>query len=135
MAEGSLKVTAEKKFASSDENRKEPGARDSAAKGWTLKKVLPLLVLLVTVVTAVGGLFIHIGHQTARLDTKINDHTTRLDTKIHEESKQIRKLVGENTNKLNVLEERLSNVKATTEKIDHKLDRLLMERKKTQLVE
>ena len=67
------------------------------------------------------------------LSEKIHTESNRLETKIHTESKEIRTLVGENTTKLNVLTERVDHVKTTTEKIDSKLDRLLMERQKTEL--
>ena len=120
MAEGPLKVTADKKTPSFGENQKTP-----TGKGWwTLDKILSasFVTVFIGTIGGVAGLFIYIGNQTSRLDTKI-----------HNESTAIRELVGENTNKLGRLDERVTHVKDTTDGIDRKLDRLLMERRKANL--
>ena len=87
--------------------------------------------MCVPVFTVLGGLLAFL----LCLNEKIHTESNRLETQIHTESKEIRTLVGENTTKLNVLTERVDHVKATTEKFDSKLDRLLMERNRTELVE
>ena len=132
-------MTGEVKHVSPDENRKELGHSHAAPKGWALKKILPILAV---VGGAVWGFVEYIGAQTNRIDSRIDAQTNRLDTKIdglktelHKESKEIRKLVSENTGQLKVLEERVSNVKTTTDKIDLKLDRLLRESRRGALVE
>ena len=120
MAEGPLKVTSVEKPPSFGANHKTP-----PDKGWwTLAKILSAsaIAFFIATIGGVAGLFMYISNQTSRLDTKI-----------HNESTAIRELVGGNTNKLGRLDERVTHVKDTTDRIDQKLDRLLMERQKANL--
>ena len=101
---------------------------------WTLKRIGKIGAVFLSVLTLLGGFFTFFYYEAQNLNEKIHMESNRLETKIHTESKEIRTLVGENTTKLNVLTERVDHVRATTEKIDSKMDRLLMERKKTELI-
>ena len=72
----------------------------------------------------------------------IVNNFTALNEKIHVESKEIRELVGTNSGKLDVLEERTSGIQDNVQRLgdeiselDTKLDQILGTKKKTELSE